>query len=165
MATVSAGREIVNKVIKYINSVRTDYPEVTNDMLLDNGAIYYMNGNDGTEFDWEMNGRCCEFYLFYKETEMGFLKVFVNDDDTIDGYVYSEKGYGESVKLKRTTLSGGEARYLASLLKKEADGKNIWDEDISKINFDSELDPWDYIDDYEEEDEEDEEYEEDDNEW
>ena len=79
------GRIIVNKVIEYIKKAREMFPEVTDDMLCGNGAIYYMNGNDGTEFDWEMNGRCCEFYLFYKETEMGFLKVFVNDDDTIDG--------------------------------------------------------------------------------
>lgn len=156
MTYISTGRKIINKIIEYINAVRKDYPEVTDDMLVGNGAIYYMNGNDGTQFDWEVNGRCCEFCLFYKETEMGFIKVYVDNDDTIDGYVYNEKGYGKPIYLKCINLFKEEARYLASLLKKEADGKNIWDEDISKINFDNELESWDYIYDYEEDDEEEE---------
>ena len=140
MNTISTGRIIINKVIAYMNKAREMFPEVTDDMLYGNGAIYYMNGNDGTEFDWNVNDRCCEFYLFYKETEMGFIKVLVNKDDTISGYVYDDKGYGEAIKLEYTNLLNGESKYLVSLLKKEADNKGIWDNDIRKINFDSELD-------------------------
>ena len=36
-------------------------PEVADDMLADEGdgeKIYYMNGNDGIRFDWQVNGRC-----------------------------------------------------------------------------------------------------------
>ena len=140
MNTISTGRIIINKVIAYMNKAREMFPEVTDDMLYGNGAIYYMNGNDGTEFDWNVNDRCCEFYLFYKETEMGFIKVLVNKDDTISRYVYDDKGYGEAIKLEYTNLLNGESKYLVSLLKKEADNKGIWDNDIRKINFDSELD-------------------------
>lgn len=45
------GRAIINKVIEYIEKVREMFPEVTDDMLYGNGAIYYMNGNDGADFD------------------------------------------------------------------------------------------------------------------
>lgn len=61
------GRTIINKVIEYIKKAREMLPEVTDDMLYGNGAIYYMNGNDGTAFDWEANDRCCEFYMFYRK--------------------------------------------------------------------------------------------------
>lgn len=133
---MSKGRIIINKVIAYINKAREMFPEVTDDMLIDDGAIYYMNGNDGTDFDWKENNRCCEFYIFYKETEMGFIKVFVNKNDTISGCAYADKGHGEPVDLERVSLNNGEASYLASVLNKEADGKGIWDENIDKINFD-----------------------------
>lgn len=148
MNTISMGRIIINKVIAYINKAREMFPEVTDDMLCGNGAIYYMNGNDGTEFDWNVNDMCCEFYLFYKETEMGFIKVYVNKDNTISGYAYNDKGNGEAIKIKRAGLIEGEAYYLASVLKKEADDEGIYDEDISKINFDSEMKDWEYIYDY-----------------
>lgn len=65
-------------------------------------------------------------------------------------------GSGEPIKLKYVNLPEGTARYFASLLYKEADKRNIYDEDISKIDFDSELNSWDYFYD---EDEEDDEYE------
>lgn len=136
MNAISMGRIIINKVIAYINKAREMFPEVTDDMLCGNGAIYYMNSNDGTDFDWKENNRCCEFYIFYKETEMGFIKVFVNKNDTISGYAYDDKGHGEPVDLERVSLNNGEASYLASVLNKEADGKGIWDENIDKINFD-----------------------------
>ena len=148
------GRIIINKVIEYIKKAREMFPEVTDDMLYGNGAIYYMNGNDGTEFDWKANDRCCEFYMFYKESEMGFIKVFANSDDTIDGYAYGNNGSGEPIKLKYVNLPEGTARYFASLLYKEADKRGIYDEDISKIDFDSELNSWDYFYDEVEEDDE-----------
>lgn len=132
------GKIIINKVIAYINKAREMFPEVTDDMLCGDGAIYYMNGNDGTEFDWSVNNRCCEFCLFYKETKMGFIKVYVNKDDTISGYAY-DKENGKAIKIKHTKLIKGEAYYLASVLKKEADDKNIYDKDISKIKFDNEM--------------------------
>ena len=150
------GRMIINKVIEYIKKAREMFPEVTDDMLYGNGAIYYMNGNDGTEFDWKENSRCCEFCMFYKESEMGFIKVFVSRNDTIKGYAYGDNGNGKPIKLNHTCLDAGSSIYLASLLYKEADERGIYNEDISKINFDSKLNSWDYFYDEGEEDDEDE---------
>ena len=152
---MTEGRKILNKVLNYIEEARSKHPEITNDLLCDDGKVFYMNGNDGTDFDWKCNGRCCEFYLFYKETEYGFIKVFVNDDDTMSGYVYLDKGHGEAIHLEKADLNNGEALYLASLLQLEADDNNIWDATIDKINFDRELKSYELLsDDEEEEDEE-----------
>lgn len=160
---MSKGRDIINKVIGYINDVRAEYPEITDSMLLGDGAIYYMNGNDSTAFDWEANNRCCEFYLFYKSTEMGFIKVFVNSDDTIDGYLYLDEGRADAVELPCKVLFEEDALYLASLLNIVADGEGLYDEPISKFDFDRELASYEMLtSSYDEEDEYEDEYEEDD---
>lgn len=113
-----------------------------------------MNGNDGTTFDWKCNGRCCEFFLFYKETEYGFIKVLVNKDDTMDGYVYLNKGYEEGIHLEKADLNNGEALYLASLLQLEADDNNIWNATIDKINFNRKLELYELLSDNENEEDE-----------
>ena len=155
------GNRIKEQILRYIDNVREKYPQVTDEMLCGEGVVYYMNGNDGTEFDWNWNDRCCEFFQFYKETELGFIKVYVNSDDTLSGYVWLDNGYGEAIHLPEERLKNGDALYLASLLYQEADGKGIWDEDIYLIDFEakpkhileSEDDEDEYIDEYEEEEE------------
>lgn len=156
---MSIGRKILAEIKTYISEARKQYPEITDDILCDDGSIYYMNGNDGTDFDWFCNNRCCEFYLFYKETEYGFIKVFVNANGTMNGYAYLDKGYGDAIELPEYYLGKEEALYLASLLKLEADDKGIWDSTIDKINFDREIDSDEYL---KEEPEEEDEYEYDD---
>ena len=136
---MTQGRRIMSDVLDYINRAREGYPEITNDILCDNGAVWYMNGNDGTDFDWHCNNRCCEFYLFYKETEYGFIKVFVNRDGTINGYLYLDNGHGKAIYLEEENFGKDDALYLATLLKIEADDRNIYDESIDKINFDRNL--------------------------
>ena len=131
------GRRIINEVIKYINKARAAYPEITDDLLCDNGDVFYMNGNDGTEFDWNVNGRCCELFLFYKSTELGFIKVFVNRDNTMTGYAYLNEGNGDPIELSKEYFSNkDDALYLARLFFREADCKFLYDENINLINFD-----------------------------
>ena len=59
---MSTAENVKQQVLNYIQeNIRDRFPEVTDSMLIDNGAIYYMNGNDGTDFDFSMNDRTCEF--------------------------------------------------------------------------------------------------------
>lgn len=59
---MSTAENVKQQVLNYIReNIRERFPEVTDSMLIDNGAIYYMNGNDGTGFDFSMNDRTCEF--------------------------------------------------------------------------------------------------------
>lgn len=153
---MSKGRRILEEIKTYINEARKQYPEITDDILCDNGAIYYMNGNDGTDFDWFCNNRCCEFYLFYKETEYGFLKVFVYENGKMDGYVYLDKGHGDAIYLPERNLTPDDALYLASLLYLEADKKKIWDSTVDKIDFDRNVKDYELL---KEEPEEEDEYE------
>lgn len=81
------GYEFKREIERIFKVARNIYPNVTDEMLYTNGAIHYMNGNDSTPFDWNCNNRLCEFFIFHKN-EMGFIKAFVNSDNTIDMYIY-----------------------------------------------------------------------------
>jgi hypothetical protein len=133
---MSKGLLIKKDIIDYIEKIREEYIDVTNDMLLADGAIFYMNGNDGTDFDWDMNGRCCEFFVFYKDTENGFIKVIITIEDIMYAYVYDDEANISGTRIEPIELESGDAQYLASLLIQEADNKDIFDENIENINFD-----------------------------
>lgn len=67
--------------------------------LYENGSIFYYNGNDCTDFDYVENGRTCEFYVFYKDTEYGALKLFVYPKK-IEIYIYSKDNPQSKAKEK-----------------------------------------------------------------
>lgn len=104
-------------------------------MLLENGVVYYMNGNDGTCFDFEMNDRTCEFMSFYKSSNYGFFKIFVTRDGLIDGYAYLEEGHGESIRLEPEHVGEKEAKEFARALQLYADNLKKWDCNIEEIVF------------------------------
>ena len=129
---------IINEIKKYIEDIRKNYPEITDDMLYTDGTnefIFYMNGNDGTPFDYSANDRLCEFMLFYKETEMGFIKIIINTDNQMYGYLYLDKGYASPIKLNKVDLGIGSALLLATLMNLQADKKGLYDKPIDKINL------------------------------
>lgn len=141
---MTKGKLFEKKLRQYFAEARElMMPKVTDEMLCDEGdgeKIYYMNGNDGTDFDWSCNERLCEFFMFYKSTEMGFIKVFVKNDDTLSGYIYKEDyKYGDKpTELKVEKIPNGTATYMAALMYEMADRKTLYDKPISEINFDYE---------------------------
>ena len=134
---MTKGQKIKEKILNYINDARKEHSEITDDMLCENGAVYYMNRNDGTYFDWQVNHRLCEFFLFYEETELGFIKVCISKRDMIYGYMYLEKGNSKPIRLEEKRLEKGDANYLRKLLLQEADHKGLYDMSIDKIDFSS----------------------------
>ena len=69
--------KMLKPIVDTINEIRNEYPIIGNEL---DGKIYYMNGNDGTDFDWNCNGRTCEFMVFH-ENEMGYIKLDINKED------------------------------------------------------------------------------------
>jgi hypothetical protein len=115
-------------VVGYIETqIKKHCPEIKNEDLCDNGAIYYMNGNDGTDFDWDWNNRVCEFMKFYKSNEYGLIKVFVNRNGIIDGYIYKEEGKGKAIELEPINIGESQARAFKKYLMENYDKKGLWD--------------------------------------
>lgn len=133
--------EILSTVISYIDLVRRTHPEIKDEVLDHNGAVFYMNGNDGTDFDWNCNERMCEFMIYFRENGpqngMGFIKAFVNENDTVSVYVYADGGYRPTEDILRFNLAEGEAYQLAAAMYLAADKKNLWDRPVAEIDVDS----------------------------
>lgn len=133
---MSTADNVKQQVLDYIrDNIRERFPEITDSLLIENGAIYYMNGNDGTSFDFDMNDRTCEFMSFYKSSNYGFFKVYVTSSGLIDGYAYLEEGHGEAIRLKPKHVGEEEAKEFARALQLYADNLKKWDCNIEDIVF------------------------------
>lgn len=133
---MSTADRVKQQVLDYIrDNIRDRFPEITDDMLLENGTIFYMNGNDGTGFDFGMNDRTCEFMSFYKSSNYGFFKVYVTRDGTITGFAYLEEGHGEAIHLEPEHVGEKEAKEFARALQLYADNLKKWDCNIEDIVF------------------------------
>ena len=127
------GYKFKEQIERIIKVAREKHPNITNDMLYDNGSIYYMNGNDGTDFDWDYNDRLCEFYVFHKN-EMGFIKVCVNRNNSINVYIYEDGGIEPTYKFKEE-LKELESEDFAIIMNRIADKENLWDQPIDKLDW------------------------------
>ena len=137
---MTRGQEIIEKIKGVFAEIREKYPLITEEDLHSNGAIFYMNGNDGTDFDWNANEHTSEFYV-YHENEIGFIKLYVNKGDTYTAYVYPN-GEMSAIETIRGDLDEGDSLYLATLLYRKADREYIYDAVIDEIDFSYEPKEW-----------------------
>lgn len=58
--------------------MKENMPEVSSDTLEEDGKVYYMNGKNGTEYDWFVNDHLSTFMAFYNdENNLGAAKANV----------------------------------------------------------------------------------------
>lgn len=133
--------KIITEIKKIINENIKEYlPKVTSDDLEEGGMIYYMNANNGTEFDWYVNDRICNFMVFYNdEANLGAAKASVYTDGEILLYLFNEQGNNriKDVDLHLDVTKDDMLR-LAVKLKMNADEKKAWNESIERIDSDTE---------------------------
>lgn len=123
-----------------IDSVEKHMPDISFDDLEDNGAVFYMNGKNGTEFDWYVNNKISDFMMFYNDKDnMGAIKATLYNNGAVLIYVYGERGKTLIQEIESCVdVTEDEVLSLAIVLRNEADDKRIWDADIEKIDTDSE---------------------------
>lgn len=151
------GIEFKQYIKSIFEEVRKEYPNVTNDMLCENGAIYYMNGNDSTPFDWSANDRLCEFGMYHKDGA-GFIKALVNKNGSVNVYVYENGEIFPTQKLccfidtEETSML-----FLANLMNNIADRQSMWNKNINDLDWEKDCtnewyisDDYDYFEDEEE---------------
>ena len=117
---------MLNQIVNIINEVRKEYPIIGNEF---DGKIYYMNGNDGTDFDWKCNERICEFMVFH-ENEMGYIKLMLYKDGEITVYVYADGGMHPTNELEKRYI--GDTLEFANFLYRTFDMNGLWDESIEE---------------------------------
>lgn len=128
------------KISKHIkNNLERFLPEIKLSDLEENGKIYYMNGDDGTIFDWELNERLCEFMMFYDDkTNLGAVKTLVYADGEIVTYLYKNKTNSPFKEIK-DNITKEEVFELAISLYESADKLGIFDKAIEDMNTDIEI--------------------------
>lgn len=128
--------ELIKTIADYMKAAwKAHAPEVKEEDLVESGAIYYMNSNDGTDFDWEVNGHLCEFMMFHKETKYGFIKVYVSSNGTISGYLYKDKGNAPAIHLEPKEVEKKDVAVLYELLLDNADCELLYNVTLGEIGF------------------------------
>lgn len=115
---------MINELKKVIDFIEEVKKEVADTKLYNDGAIEYANGNDGTDFDWRVNRRLCEFGCSNEENTKWIIKCLVEKDGMSHIFLYKEDGYKI---FERQLMSAQEAEYLKDYMYKNYDLENKWD--------------------------------------
>ena len=70
---------------------------------------------------------------YYKSTEWGCVKAFVQSDGYIVGYLYLGEGRGEMVELKPEFIGEKEAEDFKNFLNLKFDLFQRWNKDITEV--------------------------------
>ena len=128
----------------YQISLKDNYREANSeDSLYQNGTVYYMNGKNGTEFDWHVNDRLSDFMVFYNdEDKLGAVKASLYCDGGLLIYIYGDQGKSVRQEIRDLyfDVTEEEMLKLAVRLRTAADDKRIWDAAIRGIDTDTEPD-------------------------
>ena len=125
--------EYINRIKDGLETARNMYQIPLSD-LKGNGTIIYMNGNDGTAFDWEMNNRLCEFGYLMKDSVCTFaFKMLIFRDGIAEIYCYPGGISKASGVLENKIFEPYEVEIFYESLCKNADDKRIWDADVREI--------------------------------
>lgn len=143
----------INEIVDYFYNLMEEKGVKPEDLAGD-GAVYYRNGNDGTDFDWQVNDNTCEFMMFYKSSEMGFAKLQVTKSGDLVGYYWGEEGYGEGEKIGIENFTQYPEEFVA-LCYEQADMLGKYDEPINNINWDADVQStyYDWMQEYEDDEE------------
>lgn len=130
--TLSALKEIIAK------NTSLYLPHIKASDLEGNGAVYYMNGKDGTEFDWHVNGHLPPFMVFYNDkANLGAVKSLLFNDGSLATYLYGDQGKTLVREVHdRLDVSPADLLELAVTLRNEADDKSLWGAGVEDIQTD-----------------------------
>ena len=114
-------------------------PQVKSSDLEENGAVYFMNSKDGTEFEWYVNGKLPPFMMFYDdEAKMGAVKLLFYRDGTVQVFVYDNTGKNMCKEVNtRIECREEELLDLAVLLRHQAEDSGKWNANIESLCTDT----------------------------
>lgn len=131
---------ILEKIKSIMEQSREQYlPQIKSSDLEKNGAVYYMNSKDGTEFEWYVNDKLPPFMMFYDdEAKMGAVKLMLYRDGVVQVFVYDNAGKN-MCKEVRTSIECEEKELLdlAVLLRYQAEDSDKWDTNIENLCTDT----------------------------
>lgn len=107
---------MIEKVIDYIKEAIKNNPiaEQGKDFI---PKVYYMNANDGTDFDWEANDRTCELEVLFEGNEYVYIRVYVHKRGFIQGVVWNTTKNESYKKLEPLVIGASKASIIKNELR------------------------------------------------
>lgn len=122
--------ETVEGIIKEVRE--TYYPDITDDMLDEHGAVCYLNGQYGTRVDWDTNNHLPAFALVRKDEELCFIRLRAYKNGNVEVCCY---GSGQMqpeeklvYKIKKSLVKEGYDWGV------KMDNEQIWNKPIYYYN-------------------------------
>ena len=119
----------VQAVVDFLNEVKSKYDCKTE------GFITYANGNDGTDFDWVMNERLCEFGYGTPDGVRWAFKCLVYKDGNADIYCYPNGEMQPVETVEKQIMTQRSATKLYHIMYKSTDSKDVWNANIDDIKW------------------------------
>lgn len=123
---------MIELVIDYIKKAIKEHP-IKTDKDTYFPEVFYMNGNDSTDFDWECNERTCELEVLYSDQELTYVRVFITRKGFVQGWVWDTLENESRKPLE--PLEIGERK--ATIIKNELrvfDNLGLWDKPIHDLS-------------------------------
>lgn len=139
------------KEIKSIMQEKIQKFNLDKDIILD--GMYYLNGNDSTEFDILVNGNLCELAYLYKNDYI-VIKSYVCTDGTLWVYTFNDKLECIDEYKKRNFISYEEFVEFSSNIYEYTDFVDKYDEILDENIFTMEYITRDFIEEQKEYEEE-----------
>lgn len=124
-------KEILSRVKDTIdNLIDTKYQDAT----VDTRRLFYANGNDGTDFDWECNGHTCELGYGCQDSECWTFKSYIDTEGTLEicCFPHGEMQPVEVVKNKNF-VSPYQAECFMSFMVWNFDMKDKYDVFVDEV--------------------------------
>lgn len=131
---------ILDKIKSIMEQNKKQYlPQVKSEDLEKNGAVYFMNSKDGTEFEWYVNDKLPPFMMFYDdEAKMGAVKLLLYRDGAVQVFVYDDAGKNMCKEVHtRIECREEELLDLAVLLRHQAEDSGKWSANIESLCTDT----------------------------
>jgi hypothetical protein len=133
---------VLYKLKKFINDKCMGYNIDLNNTL-GNGTIYYLNGKNGTDAAWSLDGATCDFVIFTNDIK-NLLRIGITSEGKLRGSYWGDEE--NVVEFEGNEVSTVDLRFFVNALYINCDLKNIENPGINELNFKVETkDYFDYI--------------------
>lgn len=125
----------LQKVINFLEDARNRF-NIPKENLEKNGQIIYANGNDGTDFDFEVNNRLCEFGYGVADGSVWAFKMMLNRDGSAEIYCYpnGESSPIDTIKADKL-MSREEVEEFKDFMYDVSDAHMNWDMTLEELGI------------------------------
>ncbi len=130
----NASTDRIKKIVDFFEEVIAKY-NIPKNNLERNGAIFYMNENDSTDFDWQMNDRLCEFGIGVADGSVYAFKLLIDKSGEATMYCYPNGEQHPVETITKQLFYGLETARLKDQMEMVADDRGEWNKTLEELGY------------------------------